>query len=369
MRNWRKTLNAAKAWRDAAKARDRLRAMPLRVHLEVNDVCNLACPVCSRHNPDIPKDTGHMDVAVVEALRPTFRKALTVGLAGNGEPFLHPRFFDILDIITAEKAVPSVLTNFTLIDEAKARRLVGVGPMILMASIDGGSPEVYETMRAPAKFEETRENLLTLKRVKEATGSIYPAVNFLVTLCRANQNDMSNVIDLAREVGADCVSVQNCYPYSDAARAAMIESPEEIARAIDDARHAAGKHDMRLEYHPMASGLLDRSEGLVLDGDVVKSDKGAAPVALFCPNIWSQLHILVNGDVRVCCFSVRETIGNVLTGPPESIWNHPLLVETRRDMLSGHIPSDCPRCHLLSQWDAANPGAQAKAEFLAALKE
>lgn len=297
-----------------------------------------------------------MDLSVAQALRPVFRSALNVGLAGNGEPFLHPQLFDFLDIIVAERAVPSIVTNFTLIDEKASRHLIEYGPLILTASIDGGSKEVYETMRAPAVFDKTRENLMTLKHEKQKAGAQFPAVHFIVTLSKLNQDDLPNIIALARQAGADCISVQTCYPYSEDARRQVIDDLERVEEIIAEARDEARRADIQLLFHPMGFGLPKRL------------DAHPSGAALYCPNLWTQLHVLINGDVRVCCFSVQETIGNVTRDSLEDIWNHPRAVQARRDMLDGRIPSDCPNCHMLEYWNKVSPTKHARAEFINQLR-
>ncbi|MCX7043980.1 MAG: radical SAM protein [Candidatus Sumerlaeota bacterium] len=378
MLSLKKIANAALSWSDHALRRTRLRAWPLRIHLEVNDFCNLACPMCSRNSAAIPRNTGHMDVRIVEALRPALRKAINVGLAGNGEPFLHPRLFDILDIVTSEGVVPSVLSNCTLIGEEAAARLIRYGPMILMASIDGGTKEVFEIMRRPALFETARENLMGLRRAKEKARSPFPIVHFLVTLCRVNEMDLPNIVRLAAQVGAPCVSVQTCYPYSEEARRQRIEDPARLEAALARGAEAARALGIRFDSNTLGSGLGRRMSalpedhpfrGIEREGRIRLLRSPDRPAALYCPNIWTQMHVLINGDVRMCCFSVQKTVGNVLKQSLDEIWNHPAIQGARRMMLEGRIPSDCPECHRLIFWDEARPVAGARRQFIQTLKE
>ncbi len=374
MRRWNKVANTARAWWDRLCRRRKLSAWPLRIHLETNDYCNLACPVCPRYNADIPKNTGNMSLDVFEALRPAFRRAIHVGLAGNGEPFLHPHLDAALSIIVSENAVPSIVTNATLLDRDWARRLIDLGPMILMPSIDGGTKSVYEILRYPAIFEETRENLLTLREEKERVGSPYPVVNFIVTLCRSNAEDLPAIIRLAQETGAVQVNVQNCFPYNDEAVRQQIKPYSEIDKLTAEARDLAWSLGIGFEYRPMAFGLAQRIgpvAGFEFEEDRVwqTRHKQRRPAPLFCPNIATQLHVEINGDVRVCCFFKQATIGNVLQTPVPEIWNHPLMMETRQAMAEGRMPPDCSDCYLLDLWDHVDPVTQSRREFIQTLKD
>src|SRR5690606_27904426 len=113
-RPYRRMWNTVLSTGDKLLGNERVWARPLRIHLEVNDFCNLKCPHCPRENPMIPKNTGHIPVEAVRNLEPWFRRATYVGLAGNGEPFLHPDIIEILGIVTAAGATPSVISNATL---------------------------------------------------------------------------------------------------------------------------------------------------------------------------------------------------------------------------------------------------------------
>src|SRR5215218_591840 len=66
--------------------------------LEINDACNLSCPVCFAESST--KRTGHRSMAEIEAMLDTLVASEgepdLVQISG-GEPTLHPQFFDILD--------------------------------------------------------------------------------------------------------------------------------------------------------------------------------------------------------------------------------------------------------------------------------
>ena len=67
---------------------------PRQVQIEITNRCNMDCPMCPREVLDI--ELEHMDwdkfVTVVDKLKE--RENIT--LTGWGEPFLHPRIFDMI---------------------------------------------------------------------------------------------------------------------------------------------------------------------------------------------------------------------------------------------------------------------------------
>jgi len=237
---------------DKSRGRSRVAARPLRIHIEVNDYCNLKCPYCPRENPLIPKDTGNLPLEMVERLEPWMRRANYVGLAGNGEPFMHPRIMDILRIVTGAGAVPSVLTNGTRFKPAYVEELPTLGPMLLMISIDGGTKETFEKWRKGADFDKVREALRALKASRERHNVPYPLVNFIVCLMKENIHETEEIIDVAAEAGAAVVVFQTMYPYVKELDYLRVLDLKRVEEAVNKARARAARLGIRVDYTPMS---------------------------------------------------------------------------------------------------------------------
>ena len=349
---------------DKMAPRDRMAARPLRIHLEINDFCNLKCPHCPRENPDIPKNTGHIPLEAVERLRPWFRTANYVGLAGNGEPFLHPDIFRILEVITSEGATPSVISNATL---WKKRDLIEPlarlnRPMLLMVSIDGGTKGTFEKWRKNAIFEEVRENLRLLREAKERHGTPFPIVNFISCLMKDTIGEVTEIVDIAREAGASVVGFQNMYPYNKLMDDARVRDMDECRRAISRARKHAAPHHIRIDWLPMSVDVDERgkeggSYGQLTSEDVdsnmgrVTQASNGEAVRYHCDNIMQQIHVTVEGAIKFCCFWTEGAIGNLTKDDFGDLWNGPEWVQLRKDLHEGRKPGPCQNCHNLVVFD------------------
>jgi MoaA/NifB/PqqE/SkfB family radical SAM enzyme len=345
---------------DKIAGNSRVMAKPLRIHLEVNDFCNLRCPHCPRENPDIPKNTGHIPVEAVRRLAPWFRQANYVGLAGNGEPFLHPDIFEILQIVTAEGATPSVISNATLWKKrdlieplASLRR-----PMLLMVSVDGGTKATFEKWRRNAIFEEVRENLQLLRAAKERNGTPFPVINFISCLMKDTIGEVEQIVDLAAEAGAGVIVFQNMFPYNKLMEEARVRDMDECREAIGRARRRAAPHGIRIDWLPMSVDVDERgttggSYGAVTSQEVETARASTAPATngqpphYHCDNIMHQIHVTVKGEIKFCCFWTEGPVGDLTKDDFGDLWNGPEWRQLRADLAAGRKPKPCQNCHNL----------------------
>ncbi len=313
---------------DKLQRRPRALGRPLKIHLEVNDVCNLRCPHCPREDPTVPKNTGHMAMEVVEALRSSFRHAAYVGLVGNGEPFLHPRLLDIVEIVRAEGAVPSIITNATTWTEEQLTRLIRAGRSIINISFDGGTQETFERIRAPAVFEEVVAKMRLLRRLREEAGSPWPVVNVLSCLLRETLDETEQTVEIAAEAGAHLVHFQIAIPYAESMRGSVLTARDRdrVEEAIARARRRGAEVGVQVHFHSQ--------------WDVVRRADRAGQ-AMLCPNVMEQLHVNMHGDLRICCYWGSEEIGNVTQTDAAALWNHPRFQAIRRRIREGHVPGLC----------------------------
>ena len=147
---------------------------PLHVDIETANTCNMNCPMCYRH---MLKDIGQMELDLFRQIVDECAEnhVYSVRLSWRGEPLTHP---DIREMIAyAAKRIENVsfLTNAFYIDEDVMQCVIDNGVSYLAVSFDGIG-EIYEAVRAPAKFQENFERLAELKRRREAAGVRLPQI-------------------------------------------------------------------------------------------------------------------------------------------------------------------------------------------------
>lgn len=150
------------------------------LNLEFNSSCNLRCKWCSLDH-DKPRAImskemlAHIMDMLAEGQLPNLKR---IDLHNAGETLLHPDLPGMLTIIrrarqTLEsKATFALLTNAMLLTPKKSEQIVrsrGIDQMRF--SLDGGTPERFESIRKGASWEKVRENIFNFLKTNEAAGS------------------------------------------------------------------------------------------------------------------------------------------------------------------------------------------------------
>ena len=287
----------------------------------------------------MPKDTGDLDPSIVKRMAPWLPYASYVGLAGNGEPFLHPELFDILETIRRADSVPSIVTNGTLLTEQNMRKLIQLGPSILVISFDGGTKETFESIRVGANFDRIIHSLELLNHLKSKGHNPYPIVNFLVCVMHQNKNELMDIILWAKKLNVSKVSFQTVYPFTEEGRRSMISDLGEVHDVVEPARRKAADLGIDTTLAPLSFGLEQR---LRYEGRKLPANQ-----PLFCENIWHTLHVGIKGDVYYCCFWAGESLGNLAEQSLPDLWNHPNFQHFRERIRQGNPHELCQKCHVL----------------------
>ena len=336
---WKKYRNVKLALGDQLNQRAYLHSKPLLIHFEINDRCNLQCIMCGRRSDSIPRDTGELDPGLIKRIAPWLVYAKYVGLAGNGEPFLHPQLFEILEILHESNTVPSLVTNGTLLTRECLERLMGIGASILTVSFDGGSKETFESIRVGARFDQILDSLEMLSRMKREKNSPFPVVNFLVCIQEKNKHELKEILHHAKRLGVPKVDFQTLFPFTDEGREYRIRDLGEIHRIFAPVFETSQTLGIEASLSPLAFGLQERLQ--------YEGREFTPGLPLFCENIWQTLHVDVKGNVRFCCFWIGSCLGNLSDKTIPELWNHPDFIALRDKIAKGIIPEQCAHCHAL----------------------
>jgi MoaA/NifB/PqqE/SkfB family radical SAM enzyme len=225
-----------------------------RVYVEPTTACNLNCITCMRNVWEEP--IGRMDSATFDRVLAGIRalpEPPTLFFGGLGEPFTHP---DLLDMIREAKRLEAsveVITNGTLLDEARAEALIDVGLDTLWVSVDGASPECYADVRRENDLPRVMANLERLRDLKIRKRCARPTLGISFVAMRRNIAELPEVLRLERRVGARKFLVSNVYPHTP-------ELLQEILyrRSIGESQWSRSRIRLgRMDQIPETAGILD----------------------------------------------------------------------------------------------------------------
>ena len=145
---------------------------PLHVDLETANTCNMNCPMCYR---DQMKEVGQMDLELFKRAvdECAAQHVFSMRLSWRGEPLTHPRIKEMIAYAAARVKNVSFLTNAFYLDDALVDCLIDNQVAYISVSFDGIN-DVYESVRYPAKYADSR-NLLQRLISRRAAGRIRSA--------------------------------------------------------------------------------------------------------------------------------------------------------------------------------------------------
>ncbi len=263
---------------------------PAALWIEVTNKCNLRCVMCANSLVEKSK-TGFMEWEVFRRIvDEASGYATTAFLFLGGEPLLHRDIFRMIAYAESRGMKVRLHTNATLLDEAKAEKLIASGLSLISFSFDGYDKESYEKVRVGAKFERTLENVRNFLKIKGSSKKPYTILQNIV------------------EYGEDEETKRR--------REAFYRMFSDLP--LDDI-------EVRM-IHPWAGKFSDSEFRL----PPVRKDRFYP-----CAYLWRTMNILWNGTVVPCCLDItgEVTLGNVREKSLREIWNDLPIRRMRRLML------------------------------------
>ncbi|HPQ71148.1 MAG TPA: radical SAM protein [bacterium] len=296
----------------------------LRIQVEVTTHCNVQCKMCVR--PQMIKQVGarHLDwdvfVKVVEQAPPGSRFCLQ----GTGEPFLHPRFYDMIALCKQRGFYVETYTNGLCFEPS---RVVESKLDFLVQSLLGGDGPGNDARMKGGDFSTVLTNLEALNECKRERNAERPKLGFNYCVMRDNVDEMIEVVALAARLNVVYIEFN---PVGD--NSELLASHSEIQRvrpAVDEAAKAAGIRIQLYDFQP-----------------------GTHPRYLTCSWPWTGYYITVDGRVGPCC--TRPHLASAwIPGHVNEIENMQALWESKayqafRRALATHrkesVPQMCKEC-------------------------
>lgn len=188
--------------------------MPIAISFEPTTSCNLRCPECPSGLRSFTRPTGMMEEKLykktIDELADTL---LYLIFYFQGEPYLHPKFFELVNYAHEKGIYTATSTNAHYLNDEKARKTVESGLDRLIISIDGTTQETYEQYRIGGNLEKVLEGTRNIIKWKKELKSSTPHVIFQFLVVKPNEHQIEDVKRLAEEMGVDEVGLKTAQIY------------------------------------------------------------------------------------------------------------------------------------------------------------
>ncbi len=282
--------------------------------------------------------------------------AHTVDFTGWGEPMLHGRIFEMIQMAKDQGSTTTMTTNGTTLNEKNSKKLIGTGLDRLAVSIDGMTPATYNSIRIGATFEKVTRNLKDLSRlVKQAESPLEFSVAF--TLQENNARDLELIVPWMRSVDARVLHLKHLnvisngedwknsflkylHPPVPENGSTLGKLEENIAGLANACKSAEIRLNMYSEF-PMTPEIKGRHCLATPLNAVYFSYEGLVSpcchfghhVSRYFEGTFYPPSSLFYGDIRLQTF--------------KEVWNDPEFKAFRKGFITKEFPQACRTCYLL----------------------
>jgi MoaA/NifB/PqqE/SkfB family radical SAM enzyme len=305
---------------------------PFYVTVDVTRRCNLRCPGCRYHSTTITNFLSPGDQEVLDFSFELFKRlcdelksmgASELILIGEGEPFLHPRLFDLVSVVKGMGFHVTLLTNGTLLDETRIQSLVESRLDILRVSLWASTPEEYERSypgSSPGNFRRIVDGLQRLAHMKAERKSKFPTVVLHQPINRYNSQNIGEMVDLAHTTGCDTLSFSPLKTWRGQLASFALSPDEEKLLEPALSRMKRRLSSLSIKHN------IDHTLLRYRIGEAVWQE-------LPCYIAWLHARIKVDGTV-LPCEPCGLPMGRLEENTFQEIWNGPAYRNFRRQALT-----------------------------------
>ena len=199
------------------------------VFWEVTKGCNLRCIHCRATATELSSPTDLATGRALAIIEQIAAAANPILVLSGGEPLYRSDIFQLARYATDRGLRVALATNGTLVTKEIARMIVDTGVRRVSISLDGSDAATHDTFRGiPGAFEAAVHGLRNLK-------ALGMSVQINMTIARHNAHQLPDVLQLARNLGADALHTFLLVPVGcgvDIAAEQMV-APEEYERMLN----------------------------------------------------------------------------------------------------------------------------------------
>lgn len=186
-----------------------------KIYIEPTNRCNLKCVTCIRNSWE--DSNGEMDWSVYQSFidgLSVFPGLKTIAFAGLGEPLLHGKFLDMIQLAHGRGLRTEMTSNALLLTPDLSKELLQAGLDQLVVSVDGASNETYGDIRPGASLDGIIANVRRLHLLSARTKMAPIRIGIEFVAMKRNIRELPKLGTVARRMGASFILVTNVLPYT-----------------------------------------------------------------------------------------------------------------------------------------------------------
>lgn len=288
---------------------------PTSLSIEPTTSCNLRCPECPSGLRAFSRPTGMLQEQLFERVIDQVKGHVSwLHLYFQGEPFLNPRFLEMVRYADSGGIFTSTSTNAHYLGTKQVRGILESGLKQLIVSMDGITQEVYERYRVGGNLEKVQDGLKLLISEREKAKQNFPRIvlQFLVT--GQNEHQLPALKSWAKSMAVDELQLKTTQIYDFEGGSELIPADLGYSR-----------------YVPSDGGRWQ----------LKKKPENK------CWRMWEGAVVTWDGKVVPCCFDkdAKHVMGELKNQSLASIWSSIAYFNFRKQLLSDRTQIEiCRNC-------------------------
>jgi len=289
---------------------------PLKVNIDITDKCDMHCIMCWYHSSYLKKENSERDnfFMPVERIKSLAKELKTIKtkiimLCGEGEPLLHPRLEEIMEIMRANSLEVEIMTNAYYLDKKRVDYFSKVGLKKIIVSMHAPDFETFSKIR-PLKtkedFEIIMDNLLYLKSIRSPKNN--PQFFMINVISHLNYPAVSGMVKLAEDLKVDKMIFKPVVLNSELPGELKLQ-PDIIIPVINKLR----EHSLHISIPNNIRDFIATLYSLTK-----KSEDCFHPKRCYIPFIQSVIN--VDGKILGCVYAKSPPLGDILKDKFTDIW-------------------------------------------------
>lgn len=325
-----------------------------RIHIELTNVCNFDCTFCPKQ--EMTRKYEYMDYDRVTAIIDEvaeYRMAEKITFHVMGEPFMHQRFFDILDYAAQAGVKTGITTNGTYLNDEIGAKLETVAVSQINISLQTPDEESFKTRKARnLDFEQYKDKILEfIRRCMKHKTPPKLKLHFLNTTIQrevpgedwtlGSMSVINNTKELRRTFTYWAEEIQKVCP------------PLNITEQDKALKQIAGLSAFKWNVVNVAPNIYFETYILDTWGNAFVGEKFVPSRIGYCSALSDHFAILCNGDLVYCCrdYDGKTVAGNVFEKPIVNILNSaPIIAAVEGFKNFKVVHPHCQKCLGGSSW-------------------
>lgn len=317
------------------------------IQVEISSYCNASCIYCPHTEYRRNWQNRHLPKEIFQKLIPSFAKTTLIYLQGWGEPFLHPEFFDLLQIAKKAGCMVGTTTNALGLNREIVRRLIQEGLDVIGFSLAGINKK-NDTIRKGTSIKQTLACIELFHKEKNKLGANNPKIHIAYMLLQSALDDLEKIPAFLAQSGADQTVVSSLYlalNRSLEAESILATGKDEFqefkSRLLETKAHSA-KSGVDLHLHIVSPQKENFKCSENVNCAVVVGSDGS-----ISPCVFTQIPVKGENFYYFKGQKVAQrnlSFGNIQTESLNTTWHRKEYQRFLRSHLRGQIPKVCEKC-------------------------